>query len=281
MSDHHGMAGFEEMRRHPLWIILPLTLLLFLSGGSLFYWRSTSVRLTADGQTRRIFTHAKDLKAFMQEQHIALGPSDFATPPLETPIGHNTAVKITRVTITTHVELSTGPAVVTWQTRTRENLRRVLVQRGYAEITKRKIQVTQHDDIEISRATLNEAQSRKPFFNLTIFNRRGQPAKKYNLLKCRMLRMRSTGYYVGEKTVPSDTTFLGHKLQRGLVAVDPTVIPLGSRLYVEGYGYSYAADTGSAIKGLRIDLAVKDKFEEAKYNRYNVSVFLLEKSKTW
>jgi 3D (Asp-Asp-Asp) domain-containing protein len=109
----------------------------------------------------------------------------------------------------------------------------------------------------------------------------GQPDKTYNLLKCRMLKMRSTGYYVGEKTVPSNVTFTGHKLQRGLVAVDPKVIPLHTRLYVIGYGYAYAADTGSKIKGLRIDLAVKDKYEEAHFNRHEVPVYLLGKARRW
>jgi 3D (Asp-Asp-Asp) domain-containing protein len=93
--------------------------------------------------------------------------------------------------------------------------------------------------------------------------------------------MRSTGYYVGEDTVPGSVTFLGHKLQRGLVAVDPKVIPLRTRLYVSGYGYAYASDTGSAIKGLRIDLAVKDKFEEARFNRYDVPVYILGKASRW
>lgn len=46
----------------------------------------------------------------------------------------------------------------------------------------------------------------------------------------------------------------GMKADYGVVAVDPSVIPLGTKLYVEGYGYCVAADTGGAIKGNRIDL---------------------------
>jgi 3D (Asp-Asp-Asp) domain-containing protein len=271
----------ELLRNHPLRIVLPLTLLLFLSGGSLYYWRSTSVRLTSDGQTRRIFTKAHDLKGFLTEQHIKFGPNDLIAPALESPIGHNTAVKITRVTIATEVQVSTSAPVVKWQNRTRENLRRVMAQRGYSEVLHKQIRVIKHDGIEVSRVVISKKKSRRPFYNLILFNKRGQPAKKYNLLKCRMLRMRSTGYYVGEKTVPSDTTFLGHKLQRGLVAVDPNVIPLGTRLYVDGYGYAYAADTGSAIKGLRIDLAISGQKEEDRFNRYDVPVYLLEKSSYW
>jgi 3D (Asp-Asp-Asp) domain-containing protein len=275
------LKHYFESRPHILRIILPLTVLLFLSGGSLYYWKSTSVRLTADGQTRRLFTKAHNLKDFLAEQHIALGPSDFITPPPETPIGHNTAAKITRVTIATSIDISSGPTVVTWQNRNRDNLRRVLVQRGHAVITKKKVQITKHDGVEISRAVLFVKKSRVPFFTLTFFNKEGQPAKQYNLLRCKTLRVRTTGYYVGERTVPGNTTYLGYKLQRGLVAVDPKVIPLRTRLYISGYGYAYAADTGSAINGLHIDLAVKDKYEEARFNRYEVPVYILEKAKKW
>jgi 3D (Asp-Asp-Asp) domain-containing protein len=55
--------------------------------------------------------------------------------------------------------------------------------------------------------------------------------------------------YCGEGTTAS-----GLPVGWGIVAVDPAVIPLGTKLYVPGYGNGVAADTGSAIKGMIIDV---------------------------
>jgi len=62
------------------------------------------------------------------------------------------------------------------------------------------------------------------------------------------LTVLSTGYSLG------GTTTTGLPVGPGVVAVDPSVIPLGTRLSIPGYGSSVAADTGPAIQGLRIDL---------------------------
>lgn len=64
----------------------------------------------------------------------------------------------------------------------------------------------------------------------------------------------ATAYGAGEEAYLSDKTFLGLPVREGSIAVDPDVIPLGSLLYVEGYGYGMASDTGGAIVGKRIDL---------------------------
>ncbi len=65
------------------------------------------------------------------------------------------------------------------------------------------------------------------------------------------------------------------------VAVDPSVIPLGSKLYIEGYGYAIAADTGSAIKNLKIDLYMNSLAECYTFGRRNVSVSLLAYPNEW
>jgi 3D (Asp-Asp-Asp) domain-containing protein len=70
-------------------------------------------------------------------------------------------------------------------------------------------------------------------------------------------------------------TASGMKSGRGVVAVDPKVIPLGSKLYVEGYGYAIAGDTGGAIKGDRIDVFFYSSGETARWGRRWARVFVL------
>ncbi|MBM7841026.1 3D (Asp-Asp-Asp) domain-containing protein/lysozyme family protein [Alkalihalobacillus xiaoxiensis] len=61
-----------------------------------------------------------------------------------------------------------------------------------------------------------------------------------------------------------------------VVAVDPNVIPLGTRVYVEGYGEAIAGDTGGAIKGNKIDLYVQTKDEALTFGRQQVQVTILD-----
>ena len=60
-----------------------------------------------------------------------------------------------------------------------------------------------------------------------------------------------------------------------LIAVDPNVIPLGSKVWVEGYGYAIAADTGGAIKGNKIDILVSSKSAAENWGRKKVRIKVL------
>jgi 3D (Asp-Asp-Asp) domain-containing protein/LysM repeat protein len=61
-----------------------------------------------------------------------------------------------------------------------------------------------------------------------------------------------------------------------VIAVDPSVIPLGSRVYVEGYGYATAEDIGGAIKGNRIDVFVPTQSGALQWGRKSVKVTILD-----
>ncbi len=72
------------------------------------------------------------------------------------------------------------------------------------------------------------------------------------------------------------TTAIGRPAGHGIVAVDPRVIPLGTRLYILGYGPAIAGDTGGAIRGLRIDLGFNSLREAMLFGRREVTVYRLK-----
>lgn len=90
-----------------------------------------------------------------------------------------------------------------------------------------------------------------------------------------MIVMEATAYSAKQPGL-SNYTASGDRAVRGVVAVDPRVIPLGTWVYVEGYGKALASDTGGAIKGNRIDLCFNDVPECYQFGRRNVNVYIIE-----
>ncbi|MFC6040598.1 3D domain-containing protein [Paenisporosarcina macmurdoensis] len=60
-----------------------------------------------------------------------------------------------------------------------------------------------------------------------------------------------------------------------VIAVDPRVIKLGTKVYVEGYGYAIAGDTGSAIKGNKIDVFMPNQSSALRWGRKTVKIKIL------
>ncbi|WP_124727758.1 3D domain-containing protein [Staphylospora marina] len=95
--------------------------------------------------------------------------------------------------------------------------------------------------------------------------------EKVNLAAVRTLTVQATGY-----THTGNRTYMGTWPKRGTVAVDPSVIPLGTKLYIPGYGYGVAEDTGGAVDGLIIDLFFETRAEALKWGRRTVTIQILK-----
>lgn len=87
--------------------------------------------------------------------------------------------------------------------------------------------------------------------------------------------MTATAYHPNCCGSPGGLTASGEKAQRGQVAVDPRVIPLGSILYIPTYGYANASDVGKKIKGNRIDLCFDTQEEVKNFGKRKVEVYIL------
>jgi|SRR5690606_16109893 3D (Asp-Asp-Asp) domain-containing protein len=87
----------------------------------------------------------------------------------------------------------------------------------------------------------------------------------------RTMMAETTGY-----THTGNRTATGTWPKRGTLAVDPRVIPLGTKIYIPGYGVGVAEDTGGAVKGNVIDLFFETRSEAIRWGRRHVTVYILK-----
>jgi 3D (Asp-Asp-Asp) domain-containing protein len=87
-------------------------------------------------------------------------------------------------------------------------------------------------------------------------------------------KVQATGY-----TWTGDKTSSGHWPKRGSIAVDPKVIPIGSVIWIDGYGFGVAMDKGAAIQGGIIDLYFDTEKEAIEWGRRTVRIVFIKPPK--
>ena len=91
----------------------------------------------------------------------------------------------------------------------------------------------------------------------------------------RVIHVEATAYSSAEPGL-SAYTALGTLCRRGVIATDPNVIPLGTRVFIPGYGYAVAEDTGGAIVGHKIDVAFDSVAECYEFGRKFIEIYILD-----
>lgn len=247
--------------------------------------RAFPVAIVADGETRQVKTVACTVGELLRDCRIELGEEDIVRPGLTQEVKPGQIVRVARVStkqVTYREEVA--PPVVERKDSSMYRGTSKTIAAGSPGLVERTALVRYEDGRIKERQVLSTKWLRQPETRIvavgtrppvyTMVTSRGQVVRY-----TKMMVMTATAYDPGPESCGPNAkgiTRTGHRATYGVVAVDPRVIPLYTRLYVEGYGFATALDTGSAIKGNRIDLCYDTYREAIMYGRRKVKVYILE-----
>ncbi|HEX7560635.1 MAG TPA: 3D domain-containing protein, partial [Candidatus Humimicrobiaceae bacterium] len=138
---------------------------------------------------------------------------------------------------------------------------------------------TLEKNLEENKAQLEKAKSEKTNVQkvLTAIRQRIAEIQPPGVVLVGEWTMVATAYYSGGGGLNGNgITATGLRARKGLIAADPAVIRLGTRVYIEGYGEALVADVGGWIKGNRIDLCFDSLEEASHYGRRKIYVYQID-----
>ncbi len=230
--------------------------------------RSAPVEIRADGQVVRTRTLAQDVAGVLGQEGLALVGLDRVEPELETPIRPHMTIEITRVRQDYRVEFDSIPFTTEWIPDGEMEIDHSrLVRQGELGMTKRRFRVVYENGQEISRVLEDAWVAQEPITKTMAYGTKivvrtletpDGPIEYWRKIRAYTVSYRPASCGKDADHPRYGYTRLGWKLEKGVVAVDPTVIPLRTAMYVPGYGMARAGDTGGGIKGKMVDLGFSD-----------------------
>ena len=227
------------------------------AGLHVFVQRATAVSFSVGGgRTATVHTHSKTVAELLAEQGVKLKAGDSVTPGPAAALTDGMAVVVTVVRSVTEEE----DTPIRFQTIYRNDSSRlegeyVELQAGINGYVHREYSVTYEDGVEVGRVLLSETvvQPDNRIIAQGTAVVAAAVAAPIGDPQCGVtLRVWATWYTAA--SAGGGNTATGTAVRKGTVAVDPRVIPLGTRMYIPGYGYGVAEDTGGGIIGNMIDL---------------------------
>lgn len=178
-------------------------------------------------------------------------------------------------------EYKTESSVLAFETkyefsRTVGQGRLVKTREGKDGVVRKTYKVTFKDGKPVGKVLVG-TQRVEPTHELYLMGKQGFNTSRGGYVRGKVMTMEATAYdpSAGRGAAATFRTRTGLPAKYGVVAVDPRIIKLGTMLYIEGYGFAKAADTGGAIKGNKIDLCVNTYREAMKFGRKKVKVHVL------
>lgn len=272
-TSSNPVPGQRTARRLSLTVAIAIVMGAAVSAGQN---QPHKITLIEGGNAREITTNAETVRQLLTENKVELGKLDRTSVPPAAPIADGMQVVITRIRTETVTERKPIPFPTTEKfDRTLRVGQKKIVQAGKKGEKTITYLSTYRDGERVQHKKVAEKVT-PPRRQVVLKGMRGMTlASRGWFGGRRILEMNATGYGPGGGMYPGSRCRTGLKQGKGVVAVDPRFIPLGTRLYIEGYGYAVAGDTGGAIKGNRIDLGFNTDREAWAVGRRKVRVLIL------
>jgi len=254
--------------------------------------RAVLVSIRVDGKDVDVKTYKDTVKEVLSDNAISVDENDkFVESQFGDKIVPNMDISIVRVDKKTVTEASS----ISFKTITKENNRLDLgtkntVRQGKEGVREKIYNVVYENGKQTAKQLMKDIISTNPLDKIveigTVLNYKTSRGDTLRFSKA--MDMKSTSYtasFADTGKSPGDPGFgitaTGRQVKKGIIAVDPRVIPLGTRVYVElpgtaaDYGYAIAADVGGAIKGNIIDVYLGTTGEVNAWGVRKVKVYIL------
>jgi uncharacterized protein YabE (DUF348 family) len=254
--------------------------------------RAVPVSILADGTEYPMMTYRDTVAELLADSGVKPeGLDRLVGVKPEDAIRENMSIRIVRV----DEEVVSEKEPIPFQKVKRENGRldtgvERVVKKGQDGVREKQYKVVTEDGKEVSKQLVSDSVLLAPITMITEYGTvLNHKTSRGDVLRYRkVLDMRATAYTASYKDTgkrPGDPGFgitrTGVRAKKGIIAVDPKVIPLGTRVYVEvagktpDYGFAVAADTGGAIKGNLIDLYYDEQSTADGWGVKRVKVYIL------
>lgn len=264
--------------------------------------KAFQVTINDAGEEQQVWTTGGSVKELLKEHGIEIDELDRVQPKQSASLNKNTDIEITRIEkLTDVVEEEQDYPVVKRNDNSLDKGKEEIVSEGEPGLVEKHYEVVLENGEEVSRKLIKEEVKKESKERVVaVGSKVDQPsastASSSNLSaneakvetvsrsgseeKGKTLYMKATAYNWDCSSCDGrGLTATGYNLKNnpnGVVAVDPSVIPLGTKVWVEGYGYAVARDTGGNIKGNKIDLHMPTKQKAASYGTKTVKVKIIE-----
>lgn len=278
----------QKINVKPEDVIMPALTTKLEENEQITYEKAFPLTLNDGGKAKQVFATSTTVADFLEKQNITLNEYDRVEPAAEEMVKQNDTVRVIRVEkVNDVVEESLDYVSREQNDDSMYKGESAVITEGVKGLVKRNFELIKENGKVVSKILIDQTILKEPIDRVVAVGTKSVPSSSTLVnssapranSKVKEMYVTATAYSPYDAGM-SGITATGINIRKNpnmkMIAVDPNVIPLGSKVWVEGYGTAIAGDTGGAIKGRKIDLLMPTKDDCFDFGRRTVKIRILD-----